>query len=203
MIKNCFSFNVIGVSPVAVYGTEHLFVDNFEDSSRGLKCPFASRFETINQFETFQPLCSDFDSDFCAAREPPAPTTTPTSQPTAPTASPTDTPTSTPTSGPTSSPRPTPATPRPTTTPTFAPTASPTSIPTSAPSSSPSLRPSSTPSLTPSLAPSLGPSPEPTTTSPTSSPDAGTVNQSGAAVSMQSILSLAWMVALSMALLGR
>ena len=91
--NTCFTNNVIGVSSVAVYGSSFANTDNFEQNSTGSLCPFASVFETLEQFDNFSPLCVSAGAISCLSDQTSAPTVAtaaPSDTPTSPTASPTN-----------------------------------------------------------------------------------------------------------------
>jgi hypothetical protein len=69
IVRNCFSFNQMGVSPVVLYNGDFQFLNNFDELSRGIKCPLTSRFESAAQFEAFAPICEDFDAATCLLSE--------------------------------------------------------------------------------------------------------------------------------------
>jgi len=62
MMLNCFSNNLVGVSPVASYGGDIESTDNYGTSSNGTVCQFISSFESSSQFDSFTPTCTTFES---------------------------------------------------------------------------------------------------------------------------------------------
>jgi hypothetical protein len=83
MVRNCFSFNEVGVANVATYGAGSLYYDNYQQMSAGLKCPFVSRYMTATQVAENTPFCLDFDAVVCGAGATSAPTSqSPTTAPT-------------------------------------------------------------------------------------------------------------------------
>ena len=155
LLHNCFENNKVGVSPLALYHEENFLINNYESFSRGLKCPLASRYESMVQVDNNIPTCESFDANTClvgsltivpSAAPTPAPTVGPTRIPSA--APSTSGPTTTPSVGPTHVP-----TGAPTPGPTSAPSSPPTRGPTTPPSSGPTVLPSSLPTLPPSGAP--------------------------------------------------
>lgn len=135
---SCFESNQVGVSPVVTYGVnEHIFVDNYGDSSNGGLCALGARFETTVQLEANVPLCTQFDGATCEARSTRPPTLSPTSMPTG--GFPTTSPSSSPTSFPTVTPAPS----------ILEPTLLPTTL---EPTSAPFMEPTSAPFIVPSSA---------------------------------------------------
>mmetsp|Transcript_26447 Transcript_26447/g.60789 ORF Transcript_26447/g.60789 Transcript_26447/m.60789 type:complete len:426 (+) Transcript_26447:361-1638(+) len=82
LVKNCFEFNHVGVSAVAVYGVaEILSRNNFQNSSTGPKCSFISDYALATDIEAQTPSCIDFDSIECQADLSDAPTRQPSEKP--------------------------------------------------------------------------------------------------------------------------
>ena len=128
VLRSCFENNKVGVSPIAVYGTEYLFAQNFQEFSAGNVCIMSSHFETAEQYELFQPRCERFDIRGLGAVCPLDGSSSPTKAP-APTSSPTMAPTPV-TPAPSQAPSTTMA---PSTMPSWYPTPQPTERPTSLP----------------------------------------------------------------------
>jgi len=82
LLKSCFKDNLVGSSDVAVFGSTLENELNFVSNSSGVLCPFASVFETMDQFASFKPTCMEATSRGCARYPTESPTTSPTSSPT-------------------------------------------------------------------------------------------------------------------------
>eukprot|EP00934_Nitzschia_sp_Nitz4_P006863 Nitzschia sp. Nitz4//scaffold11_size288233//119025//120468//NITZ4_000768-RA/size288233-processed-gene-0.218-mRNA-1//-1//CDS//3329534056//6853//frame0 len=133
--RSCFVDNAVGVSNTVVFGSTFANDNNYMMNSTGAKCEFGATFETLQQFDDFDPICAAATSDMCLSEETASPTTSPpSSMPSeSPSAAPSDMPSVSPSVSPTNSPTMTPA---PTTS-----TKPPTESPTVAPSLAPSLAP--------------------------------------------------------------
>jgi hypothetical protein len=134
---SCFENNLVGISPIAVYGTQYLFAQNYEYLSSGKTCALASLYTTAAAYETRTPLCSTFDLNgtnaYCPLLGSAAPSSVPSFAPTSPTGTPSLMPT-TATPGPSAGPS---ITPQPSENPTLHPTRSPAKFPTRVPTAKP------------------------------------------------------------------
>jgi len=66
LIRNCFRDNVVGVSPVGVYGAELIANSNYLSNSAGQRCDLAAKFTAGMSFDSSTPLCTSFDVTECA-----------------------------------------------------------------------------------------------------------------------------------------
>lgn len=67
--KSCFSNNQVGVSSITVFGGSFSNVENYAENSEGPLCPFASVFSTLQQFDSFEPICSGAIRTSCSIGE--------------------------------------------------------------------------------------------------------------------------------------
>uniref|UniRef100_A0A7R9WU28 Right handed beta helix domain-containing protein n=1 Tax=Craspedostauros australis TaxID=1486917 RepID=A0A7R9WU28_9STRA len=156
---SCFTDNQLGVSPISVFGNTFTSSENYAVSSSSnivtsdtQYCSFASVFETLQQFEDFNPVCAQATATSCKSESTDAPTSAPTMEPSEmPTIAPTAVPTRAPTTSPSGAP-------------SSIPTISPTAVPTGAPSATPSNTPSAQPSVGPTATPTSMPTRSPTST---------------------------------------
>ena len=143
--NSCFEDNLVGVSNTVVLGAQLSSSMVYTRNSTGQICQYASVFETLQQFDSFRPICVASTESVCTAAITAAPTLG------VPTPSPSDYPSSAPSD-------------RPTSKPSTSPSKSPSDQPTGSPSishpptevgetPSPTKMPSASPSLSPSLAP--------------------------------------------------
>jgi hypothetical protein len=72
---------MVGTSDVVVFGNSFSSSMNYAPNSSGVLCEFASVFETIEQFDSFTPLCIEATSDNCARYETPMPSVAPIEAP--------------------------------------------------------------------------------------------------------------------------
>eukprot|EP00547_Thalassionema_nitzschioides_P006887 CAMPEP_0194199572 /NCGR_PEP_ID=MMETSP0156-20130528/545_1 /TAXON_ID=33649 /ORGANISM="Thalassionema nitzschioides, Strain L26-B" /LENGTH=358 /DNA_ID=CAMNT_0038924489 /DNA_START=302 /DNA_END=1378 /DNA_ORIENTATION=+ len=140
MELNCFMENKVGVAPVASYGTQVISDRNFGTQSNGRKCNYIARFDSQEQFDSFNPGCSNYETVQLCER------------------SFTNSPSASPSSHPTSSPSTSPPTDQPSQLPTLSSQPSVTTNPSDTiPSGAPSNAPTATPSFAPSEIPSVVP----------------------------------------------
>jgi hypothetical protein len=77
LVRNCFTDNVIGVAPVAVYGAELIVNSNYQSNSAGKRCAFAAKFTTGSFYDNFSPLCTVFDANECQSASTETPSVSP------------------------------------------------------------------------------------------------------------------------------
>lgn len=143
--KTCFQDNEVGASDIVVFGNTFKNDLNFVTNSSGQLCPYFSVFQTIQQFDSFTPVCVEASETACNRYVTSSPTISPTilpsSYPTTLNPTMSSAPSSSPTSSPTITGQPT-ITPVPTGSPSEAPTGGPsefgaTKSPTTSPSKAP------------------------------------------------------------------
>jgi len=81
LIRNCFSENTIGVSPIAVHGASINASSNYQSNSNGPRCALAANFITASLYYNFSPQCTNFDVFECAISDTSAPMESPTVSP--------------------------------------------------------------------------------------------------------------------------
>jgi hypothetical protein len=99
LVENtCFQDNLVGASDVVVFGASYQSRLNFASNTSGSLCDFSAVFETIQQFDSFTPLCIEASSTACERYETGPPSSSPSAGPTpsAPSFVPTQQPTTTP-----------------------------------------------------------------------------------------------------------
>lgn len=79
LIRNCFTDNIIGVAPAAVYGAELIVNSNYPSNSAGKRCALAAKFTTGSFYDNFSPLCTVFDANECQSALTEAPSKSPSS----------------------------------------------------------------------------------------------------------------------------
>ena len=65
--QSCFHNNSIGVSNIAVFGSSFDSMMVHINNSKGNKCRYAAVFETLEQFDTFTPVCTNTWATTCSA----------------------------------------------------------------------------------------------------------------------------------------
>lgn len=78
----CFMDNLVGSSNVVVFGNTFRSDQNYVSDSSGVLCPFSSVFETVEQFDAFEPTCVEATETICNRYVTLSPTETPSQTPT-------------------------------------------------------------------------------------------------------------------------
>lgn len=72
---------MVGVAPVAVFGAEIIANSNYPSNSAGKRCDLAAKFADGMSYDSFTPVCTNFDVAECAIGLSEAPSGIPTSSP--------------------------------------------------------------------------------------------------------------------------
>ena len=81
LVRNCFTDNMLGVASVATYDMELIASSNYQSNSTGQFCDFAAKFTTGMFYDSFSPICTNFDVTECQSNFSDAPSMSPSSSP--------------------------------------------------------------------------------------------------------------------------